>query len=123
MNLLCWQMICCEAAGKEKFLEHINNIDPHNQFSTEDAKPDGSLPFLDTVVLPQPDKPLLSKVYKKSTHTDLYLQWDSHNHLSAKYSVINTLNHRARTVCSNQQLLKKEEDHLNKSLNDCKYGL
>ena len=39
----------------------------------------------------------------------------------AKYSVINTLKHRARTVCSNQQLLKKEEDHLNRALNDWKY--
>ena len=51
----------------------------------------------------------------------MYLQWDSHHHLSAKYSVINTLKHRARTVCSNQQLLKKKEDHLNKALHNCKY--
>ena len=90
------------------------------QFTTEAAKPDGSLPFLDTVVLPQPDNSLLTTVYRKPMHTDLYLQWDSHHHLSAKYGVINTLKHWARTVCSNQQMLKKE-DHLNKALNNCKY--
>ena len=110
------------SARKEKFLDNINNMDPPIQFSTEDAKSDGSLPFLDTVVLPQPDNSLLTTVYRKPTHTDLYLAWDSHHHLSAKYSVINTLKHRARTVCSNQQLLKEEEDHLNKALNNCKYS-
>ena len=51
----------------------------------------------------------------------MYLQWDSHHHLSAKFSVINTFKHRAKTICSNHQLLKEEEDHLNKTLRSCKY--
>ena len=76
----CWKgyvddtFVVTEAARKEKFLEHINNMDPHIQFTTEGAKPDGSLPFLDTVVLPQPDTSLLTTVCRKPTHTDLYLQ-------------------------------------------------
>ena len=85
--------VVIEAAKKEKFLEHINNMDPHIQFSTEDAKPDGILPFLDMVVLPQPDNSLLTTVYREPTHTDLYLQLNSHHHLSAKYSIINTPKH------------------------------
>ena len=40
----------------------------------------------------------------------------SHHHLSAKFSVINTLTHRAKTVCSNPELLHKEMDHLRKAL-------
>ena len=52
------------------------------------------------------------------THTDQYLQWDSHHHLSAKYSVITTLIHRAKTVCSNPELLQKEMQHLRKALNN-----
>ena len=35
--------------------------------------------------------------------------------------MINTLKHRARTVCSNVHLLQEEEDHLNKALKRCKY--
>ena len=31
---------------------------------------------------------------------------------AAKYSVVNTLYHRAKAICSNQQLLGEEEDHL-----------
>ena len=55
------------------------------------------------------------------TYTDLYLHWDSQHHLSAKFSVINSLKHRAKTVCSNHQLFKEKEDHLNKALRRCKY--
>ena len=43
------------------------------------------------------------------------------HHLSAKFSVINTLKHRAKTVCSNNHLLKEEEDHFIKALKGCKY--
>ena len=53
--------------------------------------------------------------------TDQYLQWDSHHHLSAKFSVINTLIHRAQTVYSNSELLCKEKNPLRKALTQCKY--
>ena len=49
------------------------------------------------------------------------MQWNSHHHLSATFSVINTLKHRAKTVCSKNYLLNEEEDHLNKALKRCKY--
>ena len=63
----------------------------------------------------------LITVYRKPTHTDQYLQWDSHHHLSAKFSVIHTLSHRAKTVCSKPELLQQEKDHLRKALTKCKY--
>ena len=53
----------------------------------------------------------------------MYLHWDSYHHLSAKFSVINTLRHRAKTVHSNSQLLQEEEDHLNKVIRRCKYPM
>ena len=110
-----------DSAKKEKFLEHINNINPCIEFTMEDAKADESIPFLDIVVMTQPDNTCLTSVYRKPTHTDLYLHWDSHHHLSAKFSVINILKYRAKTVWSNHHLLKEEEDHLNKALRRCKY--
>ena len=60
-------------------------------------------------------------MYRKPTHTDQYLQWDSYHNLSAKFSVINTLSHRAKTVCSNPELLQQEKEHLRKALTLCKY--
>ena len=83
--------VVIDSAKKQQFLEHINNMDPHIQFTSEDAKSDGSLSLPGHNSLPQPDNSLLTSVYRKPTHTDLYLQWDSHHHLSARLSVINTL--------------------------------
>ena len=113
--------VVIEAEKKQGFLEHINNVDPYMHFTTEDDRTDGSIPFLDTIVMPQPDGSLLTSVYRKPTHTDQYLQWNCHHHLPAKFSVINTLKHGAKTVSSNKHLLKEEEDHLNEALKRCKY--
>ena len=87
----------------------------------EDNKEDGSIPFLDTIVKPEADGTLSITVYRKPTHTNQYLQLDSHHHLSAKFSVICTLSHRTSTVCSKPELLQQEKDHLRKALTKCKY--
>ena len=108
-------------ANKQGFLQHINSVDPAIKFTVEDNKEDGSIPFLDTIVKPEVNGSLSITVYRKPTHTDQYLQWDTHHNLSAKFSVINTLSHRAQTVCSNPELLKKEKEHLRKALTKCKY--
>ena len=58
-------------AHKESFLEHLNSIDDHIQFTNEDQRPDGSMPFLDILVIPEQDGSLGTTVYRKPTHTDL----------------------------------------------------
>ena len=115
--------VILSSTSKDEFFHHINSIDPRIQFTSEDSKPDGSIPFLDSLVMPQPDGSIKTTVFKKPTHTDMYLHWDSYHHLSAKYSVINTLRHRAKTVWSTKQLLTEEEDHLYNALSRCKYPL
>ena len=106
---------------KESFLEHLNSIDDHIQFTSEDPRPDGSMPFLDILIIPDQDGSLSTTVYRKPTHTDLYLQWDSHHTVSAKYGVARTLYHRAETICFSPLLLQQEEKHLQKALHRCKY--
>ena len=81
----------------------------------------GPSPSWTSIVKPEADGTLSITVYRKPTHTDQYLQWDSHHHLSAKFSVIQTLSHRASTVCSKPVLLQQEQDHLRKALTKCKY--
>ena len=66
---------------------------------------------------------LSTSVFRKPTHTVLYLQWDSHQTISSKYTVAVTLYHRAKTICSDPQLQKKEEDHLCKALQKCRYPI
>ena len=110
-----------QQAHKQAFLNHINSIDPAIKFTVEGTQGNGAIPFLDTLVIPQADNSLSITVYCKPTHTDQYLQWDSHHSLSAKYSVIGTLTHRAKTVCTGLELLQRELQHLRKALVRCKY--
>ena len=106
---------------KDSFLEHLNNIHPNIKFTSEETRPDGAILFLDILITPKDDGSLLTSVYRKPTHTDLYLQWDSHHTIPSKYSVVGTLYHRAKTICSNQEMLLKEEQHLIQALRKCKY--
>ena len=43
--------VILDSARREEFTKHINSIDPHIQFTSEDAKPVGSFPFLDIMVM------------------------------------------------------------------------
>ena len=79
------------------------------------------MPFLDMLITPTEDGRLNTTVYRKPTHTDMYLKWDSHHPISSKYSVVGTLHHRAKTVCSSPDKLKREEEHLSRVLTKCKY--
>ena len=106
---------------EEALFQHINNIDPHIKFTREAAHSDGSMPFLDTLVTPQSDEKLITSVYRKPTHTDLYLRWDSHHPISSKISVVRSLYHRAHTVCSSTELLNNEYSYIEKALKGCGY--
>ena len=89
-----------------KLLEHLNSIDPHMKFTIEVPGTDG-LPFLDTLTKPTSNS-IEPTVYKKSTHTDRYLDYNSNHPISAKLSVIHTLIHRAKQVCSTPESLHKK---------------
>ena len=71
--------------NKQSFLQHISSVDPAILLTVENNKEDDAIPFLDTIVKPEADGKLSITVYRKPTHVNLYLQWDSHDHLSAKY--------------------------------------
>ena len=110
-----------EEQYKNEFFQHINSLDDNIQFTAETTKADGSMPFLDTLVTPKSDGSLETKVYRKPTHTNQYLQYDSHHAITNKYSIISTLLHRAKHICSNQHLLKEEQTNIKKALTACKY--
>ena len=96
--------------NKNSLLQHLNSIHPSIKFTCEEEKEDGSMPFLDILLTPAEDGSLSTLVFRKPTHTDLYLQWDSHHNIPSKYSVAGTLYHRATTIHSNPTLLHEEEN-------------
>ena len=70
----------------------MNKMDPAIKYTVDDNKENGAIPFLDTLVKPEADNYLSITVYRKPTHTNQYLQWDSYHNLAAKCSVISDQN-------------------------------
>ena len=99
-------------AHKQEFVEHLNKVDPAIKFIVEENKENGAIPFLDTLVTPLADNSLSFKVYQKPTH---------HHSLSFQYSVIGTLTHRAKVVCTDPESLQREFKHLRSALGKCNY--
>jgi len=62
------------------------------------------LPFLDIDIHRRPYSSLGHSVYRKSTHTNLYLTVDSHHQPANKHSALLTLVHRARDICNQKSL-------------------
>ena len=122
MEEICGWYIHHNQERRQKQLPRRSQLHPPSfKFTCEEVRDDGSMPFLDILITPKEDGSLSTSVFRKPTHTDLYLQWDSHHTISSKYSVAGTLYHRAKTICSDPQLLKKEEDHLCQALQKYKY--
>ena len=102
-------------------MDHINSIDPNIKFTVKSSQENGAILFLDTLVKLEADNSLSIRVYHKPTHIDQYLQWDGHHNLAAKYSVIDTLTLRAKSVFITPELLNEELQHLKEALSRCKY--
>ena len=96
-------------------LQYLNSIDPHIKFTIEQPNAEGGIPFLDTFPKPKGEE-IAVAVYRKPTHTDRYLDFNSSHPVSAKRAVVRALMDRAENVCSDPEILAKEIDHLNKVL-------
>ena len=73
-----------QKSHKEEVFQYVNTVDTSIKFTMEEAGPDGSIPFLDILVTPKVDGTFTTKVYRKPTHTDQYLHWDSNHNLASK---------------------------------------
>ncbi|KAI8496644.1 hypothetical protein Bbelb_252990 [Branchiostoma belcheri] len=93
------------------FFDHINQIDDNIKF-TQEPSHDNMLPFLDTKTIVEEDGNLRFEVYRKPTHTDQYLAFDSHHPLEHKLAVIKTLFHRADNIVTSDQAKTDEQKHL-----------
>ncbi|KAL9953291.1 hypothetical protein ACROYT_G040687 [Oculina patagonica] len=77
------------------FLQHLNNKQPSIRFTME-TENDCKIAFLDTTVSREPDGRLTTSVYRKPTHTDQYLAYDSHHPQSVKRGIVKCLYDRAK---------------------------
>ena len=99
----------------DEFTDHINSIHPAIKFTREEEK-DMTIAMLDTKIKRTPAGNMSFTVYRKPTHTDQYLQFDSNQPLQHKLGVIKTLHHRCKTICSTEEDKLQEVEHLQKVL-------
>ena len=109
--------------GKAKELtEHINKVDPSRNIKfTYEEEENKSLPFLDTLVERKPDGSLTTKVYRKKTHTNQYLNFTSHHPTNQKLGVIRSLIDRKESIVSDPEEQEKEESMIDNALRMCNY--
>ncbi|XP_068720402.1 uncharacterized protein [Montipora capricornis] len=99
----------------DSFLQHLNNQQPSIRFTME-TENDYKLAFLDTAVSREPDGRLTTSVYRKPTHTDQYLAYDSHHPQSVKRGIVKCLYERANCLITKHSVISKEKKHLSSVL-------
>ena len=105
----------CWPHGPEKLEEvhaHRNNFASCISF-TKEVESEGTLPFLDILIIKKPNGTLGRRVFRKATHTDRYLHAASHHHPSQKAGIIKSLTLRAFRICDDENL-DLELSHLHK---------
>ena len=120
----------------QKFTDHLNSVDDDIKWTMESkvelrAQLEGStrigeeetsvrvaraLAFLDTWMVVKSDGSISTKVFRKDTHTDQCLNFDSNHPLEHKKGVVRTLMNRADRLVSDETELQREKDHTRKAL-------
>jgi hypothetical protein len=102
-------------------LADLNGFHPSVQITTE-IEQNESIPFLDVLLTRKENAAFGFKVYRKQTHTDKYLNYNSHHHHSQKVSVIDTLVYRAFKICDEDNI-SDELHHIRKCVYENKYPM
>ena len=90
----------------ELFVWHLNGVEMKVQFKMELEK-ESFLPFLDVGITKSEGK-LITKVYRKPTHTQQYINWASNHPKNMLLGVLKGLIHRAHILCDMKEDLLEE---------------
>ena len=95
----------------EDILQTINSITEGIKFTKEDEQ-DNKLAFLDVLLTKTDDGTIETQVYRKKTHTDQILNFNSNHPTQHKVSCIKTLFNRVETHCSTKYAKTQERKYL-----------
>ena len=101
----------------QRFHEHLNSIETTIQFTVE-MESEGTRSFLDTMIMHHFDESLSTTVFRKSTDTDKYLDFPSHQQLAHKVAVAHTLFVPSEKICLDFPDSEKEKNILKGAQNN-----
>ena len=106
----------------DNLTEHLNQVDQTGNIKfTHEQEKDGQIPFVDTLIVRKEDGTVKLLVYREKTHTDQYLNFQSHHPLHHKLGVVRTLIDRMEKVVTEEGDKKVEEDKIKQALKQCGY--
>ena len=110
-------VFCLFAIPKTKILDFHSRINKwhKNLHFTVEFENDNSIAFLDVLVTRGIDQ-LTTSLYRKATHTGLYMLWDSCQNRRYKLGLIRTLVMRIYRICSTEKGIKNEIGLLKQTL-------
>ncbi len=103
------------------FLNLLNSVHPAIKFTME-KEIDNQLNFLDVTCI-STENSYLCSVYRKPTHTNLYVRWNSAHPPGQLLGIFNTLLFRAKSICSSALQYQEEREHLFNAFIDNGYPL
>ena len=106
----------------EQWTDHLNQIDTTNSIKFPyEVEENNSIPFLDTLIVRRENGPVKLKVYRKKTHTNQYLAFESHHPLHHKMGVVRTLLDRCEGIVSEEGDREEERKTIKDALSICGY--
>ena len=75
--------------------------------------------FLQALVHVLEDKTTKISIFRKATHTDQYLSFESNHHIKQKIGIISTFEHSIEELVTTEEDKKKELSHVRKALKRC----
>ncbi|XP_063968077.1 uncharacterized protein LOC135157133 [Lytechinus pictus] len=112
--------IIVNSSETDSLLACMNSQQPSIQFTLE-TEQGGKLAFLDTLVQRHEGGKLFTSVYRKPSHTDQYIPYDSHHDKSVKKGLVKCLFDRAARIITHPSELPKERAHIRGALHSNGY--
>ena len=97
------------------------NSQHHRIKVTSEIQTENKLSFLEVMTQIQIDRSLKFTIFRKKTHTDQYLHFNSNHHMSQKLGIPKTLNRRADMLVTDDNEQEKEKNYVERALKRCGY--
>ena len=94
-------------------LKMLNGFHRNIQFTSK-VDTDSKISFLDVLVIYDSSNIINTTVYRKSTNNDICFSWGSFAPGKWKWGTLKTRTKRAYDICSNQELLQRELNYIEK---------